>query len=265
MLTSDLGSSKEPRAFASRLSSLISPRRRTPWGANLLIPSGTMTRMFTGDGIPPTYETLQKIARTENVNLSWLLGERVPRYNIAHCGPDDVLADELHARLSEESSWQVSMLISTRHAIFVLSQPAQIEEKRGVIDYTAVEVLTGAVGDTSAWEILGSPDRLHAAVFIDEHPMAAALQHGVGTFQLFGDDSHAGLIPRHRNITPIRVPPKRQRSSELLMLKEETTGYPEADRTMIRLIDAWRFLNQDERKALDIVLAPLLAQASKRP
>lgn len=184
-----------PTTFSARLKLVLGGRKPTPWCENLLIPSGTMSRMFKGDGVPPTYETLAKITRTENVSLSWLLDGIGAMYLIGLVADDANLAGEVRMRLEDEPLGSIAVLTDGDRAAVVFHQPAQLVERRGPIDYQAVEVLAGPIGMefATAMTSLGGMRGIIVKTLPREE-MLQGMRGGWGSYQLLGEDGRGGML-----------------------------------------------------------------------
>lgn len=252
-----------PATFSARLKLVLGNRKPTPWSENLLIPSGTMSRMFKGDGVPPTYETLAKITRTENVSLSWLIEGVGTQYLIGLIPDDDELAGEVEARLQEEPAWHVDALTDGQLLIVILSQPAQLVEKRGNIDYVAVDVLGGVVADR-VMEVLAAHGQRVAMKKWSRERVLAGLQHGLGTFELFGDphdDRHVGLLASTGYAT---LPGTRMAVTEQPPPAYVDARYAPLRAGMGRLGSLMHDMRDDELIATDVLLSSLLDRVEAR-
>lgn len=252
-----------PATFSARLKLVLGNRKPTPWSENLLIPSGTMSRMFKGDGVPPTYETLAKITRTENVSLSWLIEGVGAQYLIGIIPDDGELAGEIEMRMQEEPAWQVDALTDGQLLIVILSQPAQFVEKRGNIDYVAVEVFGGVVGP-AAMDVLAAYGERVAMKKWPKERMLPGLQHGLGTFELFGDlhdGRRSGLIANTGYHT---LPVSRMGVGEQPPPAYGDARYAPLRAGMGRLGTLMHDMHDDELIATDVLLSSLLDRVESR-
>lgn len=253
--------------FKSRLQLILGPRKKTPWATAMQIPSGTMTRMF-GEGIPPTYETLAKVMRTENVSLSWLLGGDCPPYLYSSTPDDAVTAQELAARLDDEASWVLHVISDGAICVFALTQPASIEERKGSIPYNAVEIIAGPIGKRTAATLAKLPDaRVGHLVKVTDQQIRNFYSTGIGTFQLLGDADTEGLLPRHYPREQKAFAGDMELSSWLIGgLHVSAAPRPEyLPPTLDRITRAWGKFNDEEQRALSIIMDPLLAIVETRP
>ncbi len=253
-----------PSTFSARLKLVLGNRKPTPWSENLLIPSGTMSRMFKGDGVPPTYETLAKITRTENVSLSWLIEGVGSPYLIALVPDDAELTGEVETRLQEEPSWRIDVLTDGQLLIVVLSQPAQIVEKRGNIEYIAVDVFGGVV----APKVMDMLARYGQRVTMKKWPrerLIPGLRLGLGTFQLLGDahdGKRTGLLADGRYA--IHPAPRLGIGEQPPDFQYADTRYAPLRAGMGRLSILMQDMQDDELLATDILLSSLLDRVEAR-
>lgn len=251
-------------AFPVRLKLLLGPRRMTPWASALQIPSGTMTRMFR-EGIPPTYETLSKMMRTENVSISWLLGAACPAYLYTGAADDDAMAEELEARVADETSWRVNVLTDGQACAIVLTQPASIEDAKGSrLNYTAVEVICGPCGERTAAVIAIAPPKCAGQlVRISHAQMRQIYQDGVGTFQLLGGQGVPGLLDAGEPgpFTMDTLATCRAEAGGWNPREHSRDGLPH---TLERMLQVWSKFTDAERQAIGVVVEPLMALAEHR-
>jgi len=154
-----------------------------------------MTKAEDGNGIPPTYETLTKITRTENVSLSWLVDGLGPMFLIGLIADDALLAREVHVRAEDEPSCDIALLTDGEFAVVVFHQPAQLVDKRGLIEYRAVDVVAGPAGVTLSDAVVRLSERRAISVTtISPQEMREGLGTGWGSYQLFGDKERPGMI-----------------------------------------------------------------------
>lgn len=237
----------------------------TPWATGLKIPSGTMTRMFR-EGIPPTYETLSKMMRTENVSLSWLLGANCPAYLYTATTSDAATAEELEIRISEEPSWRMHVLSDGDACALVLTQPACFIDKAARIDYFAVEVICGPVGElTAAVMAIGPPANVGQLVKLTHDQMQQIYRQGVGTFQLIGGHGVPGLLDPTGfgdDLSAERLAAFRIEAGACAELEPPPEdGVPAA---LSRLLHAWARFTDAERQAVGLLVEPLIERARAR-
>lgn len=151
--------------------------------------------MFKDDGLPPTYETLAKITRTENASLSWLIEGIGSPYLYALVPDDAELVEEVEARLDDET-WRVGAITDGEHITVVLHQYAQLVEKRGLIHYRAVDILSGRLGPLITAKLAALQERHRGAIVkkIGRDEMLQGLRDGWGSYQLFGDQGSKPLL-----------------------------------------------------------------------
>jgi len=70
---------KRNKLFLKNILFVLGHRKKHPWGESLGFKNARITSIF--NGVPPTADALDVIARSENVNINWLLnGEGYPFY-----------------------------------------------------------------------------------------------------------------------------------------------------------------------------------------
>ncbi|MGB0693708.1 MAG: hypothetical protein ACPGPD_13380 [Pseudomonadales bacterium] len=174
--------------FKNRLETVMADRKITRWGVENGLNSGTTGRINQGHVPGADIQTL--IMRIENVSTSWLMDKSGSPYlhHQVHSDEDGAaFLDELFAE-----DWKIYVLTCPLGQILVLTLPAQMAYKKEHIDYTAIEVLHGALGDRCRQVV-----KEHGPVLcqsIEPALYQRAIREGMGTFELLGDDNHPGLL-----------------------------------------------------------------------
>lgn len=244
--------------FSQRLKLLLGPRKMTPWATELRIPSGTMTRMFQGDGIPPTYETLVRIMRTENTSLSWLLGGDCAPFLVSHTIDDAGSAELLQAHVSDSDTWEVVVLGGGDLGAILLHEEGAIEHPNGTIHYTAIELIAGPIGPRTAAVLHQISPRGLATRNVGRPTMRAIYAGKLGTYRLVGD--HAGGLVQpgkiyRQDVSPLNLTP----GGRLAEIRAEYTA------TMTqRFTEAWPRLQDSEREIMTRLLEPFLDHVTHR-
>lgn len=211
---------------------------RTPyaWGTSTGIGRGAAQRL--ADGLMPGGQLLARIARVENLSITWLLTGAGTPYLVYRADTDADAARHLHALLDEDG-WTINLVASDAARALVLTQPASIDR----IDYTIVEVLAGPLAERTV-------------SLADRAPSAGRWQHTVSAGDLrrlaagqFGSWAllrPGGLLSQGREVAQFEI--------------EAPTSPPapeqdEAD----SLVQAWRRLDPPLRRVAAATLGALEA------
>lgn len=246
-------------SFADRLRWVLGPRKATAWAKRLQIPAGTRDRMLRAGGIPPTYESLTKIMRTEHVSLNWLLGGEGAPFLLARTASDAETAELLRQHLQEEA-WRVHLVIDEHCAALVLHQPAELGAGDASIRYQAIEILAGPVGP-AAFDVLQALryGRIDGVTRLEADEMADLYAGRIGTFALIGDEKFDGLIgPGIDRGVDVSA------AIEDLGARHVADGGLEVPDPIQPLARWWPLLEPGEREALQTLLDPFLAHVASR-
>lgn len=246
--------------FAERIRFVAAGRRMKPWTDALAIPAGTRARMLKDEGIPPTYEMLVRLMRVEAVSLSWLLGATVAPYLVNRTLDDAETGERLEQLLRDEMSWRVTVLMDGNRAALLLHQPAAIDVKARTIDYTAIELIAGPVGERAMAQLRDDQGRVVEVVRVPQQRMREIYSGLLGTFQFFGNEKHPGLLKR-KGIYSDKV-----NSLEAHNLRV-AEGIPESDdvpRALAPIARWWPLLTDAERDAITTLLDPVIEKAARR-
>lgn len=245
-------------SFADRLRRVIGGRKISPWARQMGIPDGTRSRMLKDGGIPPTYDTLARIMRVENVSISWMLGGSTPPYLVYRPADEQCAGEAMAELLEEEAGWQIHLLVSGRRTAWLLVQPAELDHTNGVIRYWATALIAGPVGATT----LAAIEQWRGGIIQGVHTLPSEtmtdLYEGkLGTWQLVGQphDPTAGLIDARsdQNINLTSAPPVQ------LRVAEDGINEP-----LKPLNEWWPLLAEAERSALMTLLDPFLENVRQR-
>lgn len=250
----------DPITFSQRLKLLLGLRKMTPWATELRIPSGTMTRMFQGQGIPPTYETLVRIMRTENVSLSWLLGGDCAPFLVARTVDDDETAELVKAHMEDGFGGEFVVLGGGGLGAILMYDEAEIDHPNGTISYLAVDLIAGPIGSRAAMMLrqaapAGGPSTRNVGTAAMRDLYAGRL----GTYDLLGDDNGDALIFPYKvyreDISPLDLDRKGR-------IAEIQTEY--AATTVQRFAEAWPRMQEAEQDVMTRLLEPFIRDVSQR-
>lgn len=184
--------------FLSRIEFVLDGRAPFPWANRIGIGRGVMSRIR--QGVIPAAEALARIALTENVSITWLLTGVGSPYIVSALDSDSEIASLLSTHLEDEASWRIYWCTDHHRSAFVLTQPAQLEDKAGdLIDYITLEIIAGPMGkethDTLATAVENGRDV--NVVEFTAADMKDLIEGRLGSFQLISQEK--GLLAgRHR-------------------------------------------------------------------
>lgn len=242
--------------FEARIRWLIGDRPVNAWFARLQIADGTRARMLKEGGIPPTYDALARIMRTENASLSWLLGAKIAPFLRSTTSRDEETARLLDLHLADEP-WTVAFITDGMTTAWVLHQPAAIEHERGTIHYRATAIIAGPSGDATAALLAryGYATLPHVQQ-IQPAAMHALTSGYVGTYHLFGDERTRGLIDSSTARHGLSL--HEALSGNARHVAESAALYQVMPQPAREIVDAWDTLPADRRRALELVVTGLV-------
>ena len=241
--------------FKTRLAYVLGGRKSTPWAQRLGIKGGTIVRM-TNEGIPPTYETLVKILRTENVSLSWLLDGKGAPFHVLRTDSDLDTLMALDEELNDPG-WKVAWLHGEAFHALVLFQPAVITNNHDTLEYVAISVISGPVGVAVKEKLRAMEMRLATSAAVDDSTLMSLHAGLLGTWHLLGDGvRQGGVVDLARSP---QLPKLETRDFRRAAERDppEYSGMPPVHRV-------WNLMTAAEREALKIVLAPFLDGIARR-
>lgn len=265
-----------PAKFSDRLRLVLAGRKPTPWCENLLIPSGTMSRMFKGDGVPPTYETLAKITRTENVSLSWLIEGMGSRFISRSYPTAEHLFEALEARaplgeVMHDKHLDIAVLSDSTRIAFVLHKASLIAERRGNIEYREVEILAGPLGAGIDAYLRKAISGRHVQVCqLTSEAMDVGVAEGWGSLELFGPDgacADGGLLHARQG----RPASGGRRAALAKMAKEEALAFDSKAPnpggllpSLLRLQTLLSAMTEQEVTAVDVMATAIADRVESR-
>jgi hypothetical protein len=184
--------------FAARIKRLLDGREKYPWGHAIGLGKGTIDGM-TRTGSIPGGETLALISRYENMRIDWLLEGKGTPYYVTACATDEMASEVFHETFMPET-WEVTLVIDGDRIAAVLTQPGKYQVKDGKdkdeghqlyrwIDYTIVEVITGALGHKALSMVRDRWVEQHGVSMVyivskDAHTMDLIEEGELGTYRL---------------------------------------------------------------------------------
>lgn len=250
-------------SFEQRLRWIIGPRRIDTWFDALRISGGTRARMLKDGGIPPTYDALTRIMRTENASLSWLLGGRVaPFLRFTSC--TDQSTAELLADHLDDEAWSVAMLTDGLASAWLLFQPAAIVHPKGDIHYREVVVVAGPAAGACEHVLA---EHGHATIEyvqrIGSADMNAIVCGRIGTWALFGDEKKPGLFNPRKAQHGLSL--RNARPTAALRVAEDNPNYAAIPPPAKTIANAWPTLPDSTRSALALVVDRLTTEPGPPP
>jgi len=209
-----------------------------PWGNQLGLSTGTISRMFKGQ--IPGHEALNAISKYENASITWMVTGETSPYLITTLFDDESLAEHLHELMAEE--WEVFIFNSTtKQSVIVLKQPAKYSINKKLIDYTAIEVMSGPIGQLTYNELLhvGSVFVLDN---IDEFTMTKIIRGQIGTrgiLQIINNtESHFKINDRRSENRVSDHSPEYSTLDEKNLLQKFRALTPDDKQTIINLMNS---------------------------
>lgn len=185
-----------------------------PWGLSVGLPLGTGHRLKKGKFPDP--ESLIPAVQIERVSMSWLVDGTGTPFMVLPAASDEDAADLLSMLLGDEPNQTVTLVGSERGAgvVVVLTQPAQVSRGDTMLDYTAVQVVSGPI-DTLAARAIGEHAHGHTKILTLPPDQLAALATGkMGNVPLVGwARAPGGLLDQAESITRDMLPEFAQRGS----------------------------------------------------
>ncbi|MDH5393943.1 MAG: hypothetical protein OEY11_12210 [Gammaproteobacteria bacterium] len=163
--------------FLSNIEFLLGKQDKHPWGKQIGLSTGTVSRMFQGK--IPGHEVLNAISKYENASITWMVTGETSPYLITTLIDDEELAEHLNELLDQD--WKISILNGkTKQSVIVLSKPAQYQINNKIIDYTAIEVMSGPLGKLTYNKLL-DVEKVCVLEDIDEVTLTRIIRGQVGT------------------------------------------------------------------------------------
>lgn len=180
--------------FLDRLQRVLGGRKPHPWAAGVGWTRGVVDSLK--DGGVPSPEFLAALGRAEGVSLNWMLtGEGQP-FRVAVCVSDAQAASLVSAHLADSKEWQPFLLQARRGFAVVLTLPAQYQVKDKAVDYTAVELVAGAVGPATILTLDREAVKHCDMVNVSDDELLAMEKGEIGTHEL---TRSGGILSRRRD------------------------------------------------------------------
>jgi len=162
----------------------------------------------------PGQDVLLLISRVENVSLSWLLDGRGSPFCCHNCETPEEFCEELSAELEDQAFDQITVVNSGSAPVVIFEQAATDTLKKDkTYDYRRLTILSGPWSKEIRQILIGLIDQPNVTPLAMHEPQVAAIRKGeLGTFLLFGDEKHTGilasampdktleLLPNHRQL-----------------------------------------------------------------
>lgn len=231
----------EHRTFISRLLFILGERDRYPWGEALGLTRGTINRISSGH--VPGPEILGSVTRSENVSLSWLLeGIGVP-YLVSRCQSDAEACALLTQHLNDEPGWAIYLIACEPDFVIVLTNPCQIVSGSKTVDYSCVEIISGAGPETVRAALDARKSNPVRRLSISSKDLQRLSAGWMGNLELFGWRDTPGILAQAKPIVdyPPDLAPGRVAEPRAV------DGIPDDER---ELLDLYRELPESKKKAV---------------
>ncbi len=189
------------KTFLDRLQRVLSGRKPHTWAATVGWTRGAVDSVKEG-GIPGP-DFLAALGRAENVNLNWALTGQGAPYRVAVAASDLQAAQILDAHLVDSQDWQPYLLEASGRYAAVLTMPASYLLKEKEIQYTAMEVVAGALGPASILMLdRKSPAKGCELVKVADEELRELEKGEVGAYELL---RQGGILARHRGAPDFKM------------------------------------------------------------
>lgn len=158
--------------FLARLYWVLADQDKYPWCDRIGVGAGRGNTMFGTrgkPGAPPTADGLNAIGRYENVSMNWLLDGKGPPCMVTVVATDDEGAQWV-AHLAAQGRWEWCVVNDRQRLVLVLLRPDRYQVKERTVDYTHVEILSGALGGRTLRQVRACGDPV-SVVEVDAHTL----------------------------------------------------------------------------------------------
>lgn len=179
--------------FNERIETVLLDRKLYPWASAMGVSNTAANRIK--QGVIPGSEILTSISKTENVNLTWLVGGKGAPYIVERYGSDSDLAKWLTLHI-EDGAWEdVYIYTDGQYIVIELSTPASFSYKNKMVKYTAREVMAGPLGD-EVLDLLWSSfsEQSLWICYLEPETLRDIHQGKIGPFQIHGDSKRPSLV-----------------------------------------------------------------------
>lgn len=228
------------QSFLSRIEFILKGRALYSWGQSLGLKQGTINRISKGH--VPGPDILPMISRTENVSIHWLLEGAGAPYLVSRCQSDAEAHERLIQHFSDEPGWAIHLVVSAPEFTVVLTQPCRTVSGQRTVEYTCVEIISGA-GPNTVRGVLD--ERVSRPVFVT-HMGRKDIQRlstgWMGNLELIGWRHHTGLLAD-------AVPVQGTFEAELARVAEPSAPYGLAEDER-EMLDLYRNLPDEKKHAV---------------
>lgn len=180
------------KTFAHNLKLLLAGRKPTPWVEGLGLPKSLVSRLVKG--YVPNDEALRVIQAAENVNVSWLLFDRGPRFIVESFEDRGDYVNEVVTYFWPGNEWQMDLVTDNHRLVVVGRKTESLAYRDTEVTVETTKILTGPV-TAQVKEILGEHEHPVRAIVETEYCLSSIINGDRGTYllsQLFDhpDTSH---------------------------------------------------------------------------
>lgn len=253
------------KTFLSRINYILDGRKPNPWGMEIGLSRGTISRLI--QGYTPGADSLSIIASNENVNLTWLLQGKGSPFIVERCVTETNAYDFLLAKLKENSDWDFYVMTNGIETHLVLSRMNTYSVRDKIYQYRQVDVFMTYIMDSVLDHIAKYIKQKRVFLLITNRDILKQNYNGeLGTFALFGDEKHQGLLSdavlvtdaKQIKIRPVETP---KYNTDLM---ERATRYVDANYPDLAREDRQQYIAQlylaakDKTESSDSLLDKLL-------
>lgn len=187
--------------LSKRLNFLLSPRRPNPWGAEIGLSSNMITRMCRDE--TPGIDALMVIQMQEYISMRWLLEGSGNPFQTNFYVNDDDLKNQLVNQTHQARNKKIIILTDLQFIGFIFESTQQYVYQKRDYNYLNIDIYSSYFNHNSLkiFETLKHYGVLQT-VYCSHHNMKLLCSGWLGTFALFGNSRHVGLIERSKQQYP---------------------------------------------------------------
>ena len=181
--------------FRDRVEMLLAKRRPHTWGRQLGLSTGLIGRMARA-GDPPGWKALLAIASAEHASITWLLSGAGTPYVVLPAHTDAWAGAQLARILQGSYTWRLTVAWGEPVSAVILDAPQKLQiDLDTSLSFRAIRVIAGHLGPlTVAQAVAAATHHRVRTVELSDEDLAEVAAGQVGTYGLFGDSEHAGLL-----------------------------------------------------------------------
>jgi len=218
-----------------RFKSVLSDRKPTPWGVGIGLSRGTISRIL--DGHTPGADSLTLITSNENINLTWLLKGDGNPFIVERNTTEKAAYEFLLEKLKENTDWMFYILTNGIETHVVLKRMNTYYIKDKCYEYPQIVNFMAYIMDAVLEHIAQYIEQQRVYLLVTNRQVLTENYQGkLGTFKLFGDDKHPGLLSEAILVTDknqLKIDPVDTPQYNLKVMEDTTrfveSAYPDLD------------------------------------